>query len=283
MATIADALAWLDARFPPALAEEWDTPGLAVGDPSRAVSRVHFAVDPSLEVAREAVALGAQLLVTHHPLMLRGVTSVAANTAQGAVVHALIEGGCALIAAHTNADAAPEGTNDALARALGLAGVRPLVPHESDPTVGSGRIGTCEPLSLTELAERVASALPRTAGGVLFAGQADATVSSIAVCGGSGSSFLDAAIAAQADVLVTADWRHHPAFDAREAAHLRGGRPFLVNVSHWASESLWLATTAQELEKALGVTATVSTLTTDPWTGHVPSTHEGDSLATGTR
>lgn len=272
MTTIADAVAWLERRFPPALAEDWDAPGLAVGDPSRPLERVHFAVDPTLDVAREAVAQGAQLLVTHHPLMLRGVTSVAATSAIGAVVHTLIEGGCAQLAAHTNADAASGGTNDALAAALGMTVEGPLEPDAADGAVGSGRVGRVAPQRLADFAALVARALPPTAGGVLFAGDADGVVERVAVVGGSGGSFLDAAVAAEVDAFVTADLRHHPATDAREAARLRGGRPYLVSFSHAASESLWLADAARELADALGVAASVSTLNTDPWTGHAPST-----------
>lgn len=273
MTSIADAVTWLDERFPPHLAEDWDTPGLAVGDPSRPLAHVMFAVDPTLDVAREAVAAGAQLLVTHHPLMLRGVTSVAATTAAGAVVHTLIEGGCALLAAHTNADAALTGTNDALAAALGMTIDGPLVPHAANPSVGSGRIGTVPSQTLAEFAALVARVLPPTAGGVVYAGEPDGAVERVAIVGGSGGSYIDDAVAAGVDVFVTADMRHHPASDAREAARQRGGKPYLINVSHAASESLWLAATAADLAADLGVTATVSTLNTDPWTGHVPSAH----------
>ena len=271
MTTIADAVAWLDARFPPRLAEDWDTPGLAVGDPARDLTHVMFAVDPTRDVAREAVECGAQLLVTHHPLMLRGVTTVAATSAVGAVVHALIEGGCALYAAHTNADAGRGGTNDALAQAFGMSAIAPLVADGADAALGSGRIGTVREQTLADFAATVAAALPPTAGGVVFAGDADAPVSRVAVVGGSGGSFWDAAVAANVDVFVTADMRHHPATDARESARLRGGRPFLVNVSHAASESLWLSATADQLAADLGISASVSSVNTDPWTGHVPS------------
>src|SRR5680860_1630868 len=72
MTTVADVVAWVERRFPPDLAEEWDAPGLAVGNPSSPVEHVHFAVDPTLEVIREAIAAGADMLITHHPLMLRG-------------------------------------------------------------------------------------------------------------------------------------------------------------------------------------------------------------------
>lgn len=273
MTTIADVVAWLERRFPPELAEEWDTPGLAVGNPAAQVSHVHFAVDATMDVIREAIEAGADLLVTHHPLMLRGVTSVAADTVKGAAVHALVEAGCAQLAAHTNADAATDGVADALAEAVGLSVEGALVPDASRPSpVGTGRVGMIEPTTLKGFAETVAAALPQTAQGVLFAGDPDGVVTRVAVVGGSGDAFLDAAAAADVDAYVTADLRHHPASEAREAAMLRGGTPYLVNVSHAASESLWLAAAAADVGAAFSVTTSVSTLNTDPWTGRAPST-----------
>ena len=107
--TVADVVAALERRYPPGSAESWDAVGLAVGDPGAVVRRVLFAVDPVDEVVDEAVALGADLLVTHHPLLLRGVHSVAATTAKGRAVHRLIENRVALFTAHTNADVADPG------------------------------------------------------------------------------------------------------------------------------------------------------------------------------
>ena len=126
--SLAAVAAALDARFPPGLAESWDRVGLVCGDPESPVAKVLFAVDPTLAVAREAVELGAGLLVTHHPLLLRGVNTVAATTGKGRVVHHLIANGCGLLTMHTNADSAAGGTNDTLARMLGLLDPQPLVP-----------------------------------------------------------------------------------------------------------------------------------------------------------
>ena len=125
--TLADAVDALDRRFPAHLAAEWDRVGLVCGDPSAPVRRVAFAVDPVAAVVDEALTWGADLLVTHHPLLLRGVHSVAATSFKGAVVHRLVRAGCALYTAHTNADAAADGVADALAAAIGLVDVRPLV------------------------------------------------------------------------------------------------------------------------------------------------------------
>lgn len=125
--TLRDVVALLETRYPPGTAEQWDRVGLTVGDPDQPVRRVLLAVDPVLDVVDEAVAWGADLVVTHHPLLLRGVHSVAATTAKGAVVHRLVRAGIGLYTAHTNADVATDGVADALAAAIGLVDTRPLV------------------------------------------------------------------------------------------------------------------------------------------------------------
>ena len=117
----------------------------------------------------------------------------------------------------------------------------------------------------------ISHALPVTAQGVLFAGDPDAPVRRVAVVGGAGDAYIDAAAASGADAFVTADLRHHPALEARELAAVRGGTPALINVSHAASETLWLADCARVVAKATGVNVFVSTLNTDPWTGHIAS------------
>ena len=266
MATVREIVDVLDRRFPPALAEEWDRVGLSVGEPDAAVSRVLFAVDPVLVVADQAIAAGAQMIVCHHPLLLRGVTTVSADTGKGAMVHRLISAGVALYSAHTNADAAQDGVADALATAIGVGQTVPLVPDGAEPGLGIGRVGAlAAPVTLGEFARRVAAALPPTVQGVRVAGDLGAIVSRVAVLAGSGDSLFDAVRAADADVYVTADLRHHPASEAREEALAHDGRPALVDVSHYASEWLWLDAAAAHVAKAAGVETIVSTLRTDPW------------------
>lgn len=125
-------VASLERRYPPGTAQDWDAVGLVVGDPQAQVGSVLFAVDPVDEVVTEAIEAGVDLIVTHHPLMLRGVTSVAADSPKGRIVHRLIRAGIALYVAHTNADAAHGGVNDALAGRLGLADLRPIAPADGD-------------------------------------------------------------------------------------------------------------------------------------------------------
>lgn len=133
MTTVADVIAALESAYPPRLAADWDAVGLVCGDPSEPVTTVLVAVDPVPETVEEAVGIGAQLLVTHHPLLLRGVHGVGADTPKGALVHRLVRGGTALFTAHTNADAADPGVSDALAAALGLTVEGPLVGAPTAP------------------------------------------------------------------------------------------------------------------------------------------------------
>lgn len=258
-----EALAVLDAAYDPAWAESWDAVGLVCGDPGAVVERVHLAVDPHPAVAAEAVAAGAQLLVTHHPLFLRGVHAVPASTPGGLVLERLIRGGCALIAVHTNADVAVGGVSDALADALDLSLTKPLQPNPAHAGTGRGlgRIGTLgAPVPLGRFAAQVRDALPTVAGGVRASAPAELIVRRVAVCGGAGLETAPAAAAAGADVLVTADARHHHTLDAPLP---------VLDVSHWASEWPWLGRAAALLETALpGLRATVSTLVTDPWRLH---------------
>ncbi|WP_146925157.1 Nif3-like dinuclear metal center hexameric protein [Cellulomonas xylanilytica] len=123
---LSDVVRLLERRYPPSTAESWDAVGLVTGDPGQPVRRVLLAVDPVAAVVDEAVAWGADLVVTHHPLLLRPVHSIAATTFKGALLHTLVRSGTALYTAHTNADAAAGGVNDALAAALGLVGTVPL-------------------------------------------------------------------------------------------------------------------------------------------------------------
>lgn len=368
--TLADVIAVLDAAYPPALAEAWDSVGLVCGDPADAVTRVVFAVDPTAAVVDDAIASGADLLVVHHPLLLRGVDTVGAHTPKGALVHKLIKAGCALFSAHTNADSADPGVSDALAAALGVEVLRPLDPkpvprldkwvvmvpegdtdavqtalfeagagrvgdysrcswsttgtgqflpsdganpavgrvgaleqvredrleviaprgkrsdvHEAlraahpyeEPafdvfeladlpgSLGLGRVGELPaPESLRDFTARVAKALPSTEWGVRAAGDPDALIRTVAVCGGSGDSYLDVVAALGVDVYVTSDLRHHPADE-----HLRAGGPALVDVAHWAGEYPWCAQAKTVLDTAFahlpGWESRVSGIRTDPW------------------
>lgn len=127
--TVGDIRRILDEAYPPALAESWDKVGLICGDPTETVKRVGLALDCTQAVADKAVDMGLDMLIIHHPLLLRGVTSVAADEPKGKVIHTLIRGGVALFSAHTNADSARPGVNDKLAELVGISAGRPIAPR----------------------------------------------------------------------------------------------------------------------------------------------------------
>jgi dinuclear metal center YbgI/SA1388 family protein len=267
--TLADVVRVLEDLYPPSTAQSWDQIGLVAGDLAQPVRRIHFAVDPTLAVIEEARALGADLLVTHHPLLLRGIHSVSTAGAKGATVTALVVNDIALYVAHTNADAASPGVNDALAEACGLLEVEPLAVVEGQPLGRVGRLAA--PTSLAEFTTTLYAALPPSPGGLRVAGPSDARVELVAVLGGAGDDMFDHVRASGADVYVTADLRHHPVLEAREES--RGGPPYLVDAGHWATESLWLAGAADRVRAAIAdsgdeaskVETHISTLRTDPW------------------
>lgn len=130
-ALLSDIIDVLEAAYPPGLAQDWDSVGLVCGDPSETVETVTVAVDATAAVVAEVPAGG--LLLAHHPLLLRGVDTVAASTAKGALVHQMIRSGRALFTAHTNADAASPGVSDALADVLGLTVEEVLAPISVGP------------------------------------------------------------------------------------------------------------------------------------------------------
>lgn len=269
MATLRDVVLVLDRLYDPRWADEWDAVGTVVGDPDAPVNRVLFAVDPVQAVVDEAVAWGADLVVVHHPLWLKGVTSVAAGSPKGRVVHDLIKHGVALHTCHTNADSPTLGVSESMAYALGLNDVRPLDPDD-DPARGSGRIGTLHrPVRLAEFARQVAERLPSHHSAVRIAGDPDRIIETVALCGGSGDFLLPAAQAQGAHVYVTSDLRHHPVSEHLEQPDACA----VIDVPHWAAEWTWLPVAARELTARMTAIETrISTIVTDPWTAHVPGT-----------
>ena len=274
---LAQVVAAFHDLYPPQLAAGWDASGLVCGRAAAPVKHVHFAVDALAATADEAVEHGAGLLITHHPLLLRGAQFIPDTDYKGHVLHTLIEGQCGLLGAHTNADAAIAGVNEALCDALHLTDRTALAEPQTqefggeEHPVGTGRVGTLpEPLTLRALSERLADALPATAGGLRIAGRPEQRISRVALCGGAGDSLFEAVRSVGADVYITADLRHHPASEFREQELVRGTECALIDCSHAASESLWLQRAGERLQALLAerghsITFTVSSLNTDPW------------------
>jgi dinuclear metal center YbgI/SA1388 family protein len=263
MTNISELTASFEELWPLKGAEAWDTPGLTIGDPGQTVTRVLLTVDVTSEVVSEAIDGGYQLLLAHHPYLMRGVTTLREDTVKGAVASNCIRAGLAVYAAHTNADVVESGVSDVLAQALNLQNTTSL---DGVNKVGLGRVGDLsEPITLGQLATKLARILPHTASGIRVAGNFSRMVERVALCGGAGDSFLGLETVTNADVYITSDLRHHSAQDASEAAKLGLG-PALIDVSHWASEFLWLDVAAEQLRNIHPeVVFDVCGLRTDPW------------------
>lgn len=260
MTTLSEFTAVAHRIWPLDGAEAWDAPGLSVGLGSWPVRRVLIAVDATAATVDEAVSGDYDLLLTHHPLLLRGVTSVSDEQYKGTLITRLIQQRCGLLSAHTNADVVDSGASSLIADALGVVNQSVILPTAEG--VGIGRVGElAEPSTLGTLARALSELLPATAGGIRGAGDWNAQVRRVAVCSGAGDSLLSNPLVVGADVYITADLRHHPAQESLEA-----NGPALLDVSHWASEWLWCESAAIELRAALpGLSFDVSELRTDPW------------------
>lgn len=273
--TLADVLGVLEGAYPLAWAEDWDRAGLVLGERDAEVTRVMLAVDPTVDVARRAARTGAQLVVTHHPLLMRGASFLPADEGKGAVVTTLLRQGIGLWCGHTNVDRSTRGTVGAWIRALDLRAARPLAPPREPATAthgselfGLGAIGELPAATtVAELAATVARLAPGSARGVAHTGDPDRPVRTLAVCPGAGDSFLEAATAAGVDAYLTSDLRHHPALEHVEAAADAAAVPALLDVAHAASEALWLPLARELLAETLpGLDVEIAPVT-DPWTG----------------
>ena len=203
MAKVGDILERLEMLMPLDLAEDYDNVGLLAGSREREVSAVMCALDLNAYVIAEAEAHGAQLIVTHHPILFRGRKNLCEDDPEGRLLARLVRSGVSLIAMHTNYDNARDGVNDALAARLGLRDVTVLE--------NGMRMGEIDGMNLDALAGHVQECL----GGVVRRyGSTDMPVKRVAVMGGSGGSYAPIAIGAGADVFITGEIGYHSALDA---------------------------------------------------------------------
>jgi len=249
---IADVINALEEFAPTSLAEEWDAVGLQIGDPSQECQAVAIALDLTLATLEEAVASEANLIVTHHPLLLRPIKTIRFDQPQGHLIQRLCEEKISLYAMHTNLDSTVGGLNDFLAAKIDLENARPLIdPPKTLPeslqgkTVGLGRVGELKKAgTLRQLAKKlIESFAPED---LRMIGHEHQEVSRVALCTGSGGSLMREAIASGADCYITGDVKYHQALDA-EAAGMA-----VLDVGHYASEIVAIEIITSVLKKGLG-------------------------------
>lgn len=198
----------METIAPRALALDFDNVGLLVEPDHREIRKVLLALDCTAVTAREAIALGADLLLTHHPQFFHGVKSIGYSSPITGAAALLLRHGVGHFAAHTNLDAATGGVNDALAALLDLRDVTPLAPENI------GRVGQLpEPMELSALFQKC-NRLFHSHGG--YAGDPERLVSRVAVLGGAGGGDMEAAQAAGAEAFLTGEAKHNQILEARE-------------------------------------------------------------------
>ena len=206
--TVTDICLFMNQLAPVAYAESWDNPGLLLGHLAQHVHKILVALDLSPEVAEQAIEQECDIIITHHPYYFSLPKTLAVTDTKMEVLYELIKHDVALYAAHTNLDAAKGGVNDVLAARLGLEDVTEI-PRMDCPEQGLARIGVlAEPMELKAFAAKVRDDLG--AEHLTFAG-GEEPVYKVAVVGGSGADFMEDALAAGADTLVTGDLKYHVA------------------------------------------------------------------------
>ncbi len=206
--TVTDICLFMNELAPVKYAESWDNPGLLLGHLAQHVHKIMVALDLSPEVAEQAIEQECDIIITHHPYYFSLPKTLAVTDTKMEVLYELIKHDIALYAAHTNLDAAKGGVNDVLAARLGLDEVTEI-PRKDCPEQGLARIGVLdEPMALKDFAAKVRDDLG--AEHLTYAG-GDEPVYKVAVVGGSGADFMEDALAAGADTLVTGDLKYHVA------------------------------------------------------------------------
>ena len=243
MTTVKDILQFVERFAPAYMKESWDNVGLLCGDPAQEVTKVLVALDPFEHVCREAEAVGAELIVTHHPLIFQAPKSITTATSVGRSILQLCRNGISAINAHTNLDCTPGGVNDVLAQALQLRNISVMQPNGTDEDGnpwGLLRVGDFSatlPAFLEHVKEKLGTPeLRYTDGG--------RPVSKVAVGGGACAGALVEAFYAGCDTFVTADVKYNQFWDAQDLGMN------LIDAGHFYTENPVVAVLAQKIAAA---------------------------------
>ncbi len=210
---------------PKNLAEEWDNPGLLVGNFSAEVDKIFICLDISEEVIENAADFGAQLIISHHPLIFRAVKNIRTDLPLGRKIELLIKKNISAFAAHTNLDSAVGGVNDVLAEKIGLTEIKMF----GDEEISLGRLGKLpEPMSAENFAAHVKKVLNAESVRLVDAG--NFLIGKVGLCSGAGSEFISKAKFFGADAFVTGDLKYHEAQSAVE------NKIHVVDAGHFATE-----------------------------------------------
>ncbi|MDK9706297.1 MAG: Nif3-like dinuclear metal center hexameric protein [Desulforhopalus sp.] len=241
---VQDILKSLNILAPFNLAEPWDNVGLLVGNPNQEVTAILAGLDPTSALIDEAIAQGANTVITHHPVIFKPLQAINTTTLEGRLLEKALSNRIAIIGCHTNYDSAPAGVSAILAEQLGLVSLRPLLPTSPEklPDIGLGRIGDYPAaISSNDFMQRVLRVLQLES--VQMAGPLPEKIRTVAICGGSGSDLAPQALALGAQVYLSAEIKHNIAVWANEC------RFCIIDGSHYATEKPAVRILVKQLEQ----------------------------------
>ncbi len=244
-ARVKDILSSLNILAPFNRAEPWDNVGLLVGNPDMEVTALLAGLDPTNSLIDEAISLGANTVITHHPVIFKPLPAIDTSVPNGRLLEKALINRIAIIGCHTNFDSAETGVSTILANQLGLDNHSPLIPalHETSTQSGLGRIGSYrDPLSSAEFLKHVLDILGLDS--VQVAGILPKKITIVAVCGGSGSEFAPQARILGADVYLSAEIKHSTAIWAIESNFC------IIDGTHYATEKPAISLLVKKLEEA---------------------------------
>lgn len=208
MIKVKDIASAIEDFAPKSLQESYDNAGLQVGSPDASVAAVLLCLDVTEDVLREASERECNLIVSHHPLIFRGLKSLTGADETQRLVMAALKQGISVYSAHTNLDSVWDGVSHEIARRLNIKDLEVLEPQTQNPKAGLGVVGNIKPLPKIEFLRKIKDTFKVAA--LRYSAQSPSVVvRRVAVCGGSGASLISAAIKARADILVTGDVKYH--------------------------------------------------------------------------
>lgn len=238
MATVRDVYEFINSIAPFDTAEEWDNAGLLVGNASKVVNKILFALDCTEDVIEQAVSCGADLIVTHHPIIFKPISEVTANS----LVYKLIKNDLNIICAHTNYDKAKDGVNDILCKTVELENITKI----DNTCLNVGELKT--EMNSNEFAQCVKLKL----NGVVRYNSIEKTVKKVAVCSGSGSDYLVLAKELYCDALLTGDGSHHSFLDADDMDML------LICAGHFETENIAIQPLAEKIKNNFNIECVIA-------------------------
>ena len=222
-----DIINIIESVAPLSYQEDWDNSGLQVGDRNAEVHAALLTVDVTESVVDEAIEKHCDLIISHHPLLFRGLKHLTGSSVQERCVEQAIRHGIAIYSSHTSMDAYLHGVSGKIAEKLGIRDYRILCPSAGDEQVGLGVIGQLKtPMKSDVFVHHVQRVFDCS---LRYVPARVAEVQTVAICGGAGADLVDYAIAQGADMFITADMKYHE----MQAAH---GQIGVVDMDHWVSE-----------------------------------------------